>query len=352
MDAEGHLDLDLLTIGSFARAVGLPTSALRHYDECGLLVPARTDASTGYRYYTPALEQRGRLIAMMRGVGVPIEQMRLVLDGDAEQARDVLAGLAAGREQEALRTREALGEVLTRLERQRPQPAVRLRASGPVLAAALQQVRTAADTAAASPLAAVLLDARDGLLDVVATNRHWLARRVLGVRAEGDGEARVVLGLPTVDDLVDRLERSREVDLVLRAGEGLTVATGADALEIAGDPRPYPSYRLVLDALDPPGSTVLVPAESLVRAVTRAHRAVVLLRYGERFRVGDVEVPAVVAGAGLEVGFRSSLLLRALGSCVGRKVQVDISAADRPAVLTSPDQPGFEALVMPTLERP
>lgn len=37
-------DLDLLTIGDFARAVGLPASALRHYDECGLLVPARTDA--------------------------------------------------------------------------------------------------------------------------------------------------------------------------------------------------------------------------------------------------------------------------------------------------------------------
>lgn len=31
-------DPDLLTIGDFAHAVGLPTSALRHYDGCGLLV--------------------------------------------------------------------------------------------------------------------------------------------------------------------------------------------------------------------------------------------------------------------------------------------------------------------------
>jgi len=37
-------DPDLLTIGDFARAVGLTASALRHYDECGLLIPARTDA--------------------------------------------------------------------------------------------------------------------------------------------------------------------------------------------------------------------------------------------------------------------------------------------------------------------
>jgi DNA polymerase-3 subunit beta len=351
VDAEGHLDLDLLTIGDFARAVGLPASALRHYDECGLLVPARTDASTGYRYYTPTLEQRARLIAKMRGVGVPIEQMRLVLDGDPEQASDVLAGVAAGREQQALRTREALSEVLTRLKRQRPQRDVRLRACGPVLAAALQQVRAAADTAAASPLAAVLLDARDDLLDVVATNRHWLAHRVLGVQG-GEGEVRVVLRLPAVDHLVDRLERSREVDLVLPAAGGLIMATNGDALEIDVDLRPYPSYRLVLQALDSPGATALVPAEDLVQAVTQARRSVVLLRCGKRFQVGGAEVAAVVAGAELEVGFRSSLLLRAVASCLGQKVQVDLSAADRPAVLSSPDQPGYEALVMPTLERP
>ena len=40
----------LLTIGAFARAVGLTASALRHYDECGLLPPAEVDDATGYRY--------------------------------------------------------------------------------------------------------------------------------------------------------------------------------------------------------------------------------------------------------------------------------------------------------------
>ncbi|HEY9354348.1 MAG TPA: MerR family DNA-binding transcriptional regulator, partial [Nocardioides sp.] len=47
------MDEPLLTIGAFARAVGLTASALRHYDECGLLVPAEVDSGTGYRYYTP-----------------------------------------------------------------------------------------------------------------------------------------------------------------------------------------------------------------------------------------------------------------------------------------------------------
>lgn len=36
----------LLTIGAFARAVGLTPTALRHYDECGLLRPAQVDDAT------------------------------------------------------------------------------------------------------------------------------------------------------------------------------------------------------------------------------------------------------------------------------------------------------------------
>ncbi|MFG2826586.1 MerR family DNA-binding transcriptional regulator [Streptomyces sp. NPDC048434] len=40
---------ELLTIGTFARRVGLAPSALRFYDDCGVLRPARVDAVTGYR---------------------------------------------------------------------------------------------------------------------------------------------------------------------------------------------------------------------------------------------------------------------------------------------------------------
>ena len=44
-----------LSIGSFSRVSGLTVKALRHYDEIGLLEPARVDQWTGYRYY--GLEQ-------------------------------------------------------------------------------------------------------------------------------------------------------------------------------------------------------------------------------------------------------------------------------------------------------
>ncbi|WJJ11434.1 MerR family DNA-binding transcriptional regulator [Prescottella equi] len=43
---------DLVTIGVFARACGLTPSALRFYDDSGLLSPAHIDPVTGYRYYS------------------------------------------------------------------------------------------------------------------------------------------------------------------------------------------------------------------------------------------------------------------------------------------------------------
>ncbi len=40
---------ELLLIGAFGRLVGLTPSALRFYDDCGLLQPASVDPATGDR---------------------------------------------------------------------------------------------------------------------------------------------------------------------------------------------------------------------------------------------------------------------------------------------------------------
>src|SRR3954469_7106362 len=78
----------LLPIGRFARLTELTVKALRHYAEIGLLEPARVDEATGYRFY--ALEQAGRADAIrrLRGLELPLEDVRRVLDGD----ESVLAG--------------------------------------------------------------------------------------------------------------------------------------------------------------------------------------------------------------------------------------------------------------------
>jgi len=127
----------LLTIGAFARAVGLSASALRYYDECGLLTPAEVDDTTGYRYYTPALSQQARLVAQLRELGVPIHVMKQVVTGSPEQGRAVLRDLVNAQQATTKRVSSIVGEVLAELDRT---PVLtgptRATVSGPQLAAA------------------------------------------------------------------------------------------------------------------------------------------------------------------------------------------------------------------------
>src|SRR5512146_241731 len=82
-------DTALLSIGRFARLTGLSIGALRHYDELDLLRPAAVDAVTGYRSYRAGQVARGREIARLRALEVPLDEIRRVLDVDdpAERRR-------------------------------------------------------------------------------------------------------------------------------------------------------------------------------------------------------------------------------------------------------------------------
>jgi DNA-binding transcriptional MerR regulator len=73
---------ELLSVGQLARRAGLTTKALRHYDRIGLLRPAAVDAA-GYRWYDPAQVAVAHRIAVLRGVDVPIDDIRRCLDDDA-----------------------------------------------------------------------------------------------------------------------------------------------------------------------------------------------------------------------------------------------------------------------------
>lgn len=85
-------DEELITIGRFARLAGLSAGTLRHYDEVGLLAPARTDPATGYRRYARGQVARARQIAMLRWDGLPIEEIRQILGSqDGAVTREVLA---------------------------------------------------------------------------------------------------------------------------------------------------------------------------------------------------------------------------------------------------------------------
>lgn len=103
----------MLSIGSFAMLSGLSVTALRHYDDVGVLAPAHVDSRTGYRYYRPDQVRTGRSIVALRSVELPIEDLKEILQADDDgRVREILA---AHRERLHVRT-QLLAEQLDRLD--------------------------------------------------------------------------------------------------------------------------------------------------------------------------------------------------------------------------------------------
>jgi len=69
----------LFSIGELSRITGLSVKALRLYHDKGLLVPARIDPSSSYRYYDAEAAEEGRLIRKLRGMEFSLEDIKEIL---------------------------------------------------------------------------------------------------------------------------------------------------------------------------------------------------------------------------------------------------------------------------------
>lgn len=82
-----------LTIGQAARLVGVRTSAVRYWEQRGLLDPPRREPHQ-HRVYDPPELRRLQVVAVLRRVGHNFEQIRRVLNelasGNPEQVREAL----------------------------------------------------------------------------------------------------------------------------------------------------------------------------------------------------------------------------------------------------------------------
>jgi MerR family redox-sensitive transcriptional activator SoxR len=79
---------DLLAIGTLSDATGVAVSALRYYDEVGLI-----DASTrvgGKRRFEPAVIGRVNFVKRAQGVGFSLDEIGAILDDDAGSWRNVV----------------------------------------------------------------------------------------------------------------------------------------------------------------------------------------------------------------------------------------------------------------------
>jgi MerR family transcriptional regulator, thiopeptide resistance regulator len=76
-------------IGELASQTGLTVRALHHFDQIGLLVPSlRTPA--GHRRYTPTDVAGLYRIVLLRRLGLPLEQIRVVLSDPGWQLADAM----------------------------------------------------------------------------------------------------------------------------------------------------------------------------------------------------------------------------------------------------------------------
>src|SRR5690349_18796677 len=99
------------SVGAVAALTGVSVRTLHHYDHIGLVVPS-TRTAAGYRNYTDADIERLHIVLVYRSAGLPLDEIRSVLDDPDTDIRAVLA------HQHALLTAQAsrLADTITAVE--------------------------------------------------------------------------------------------------------------------------------------------------------------------------------------------------------------------------------------------
>ena len=208
----------LLPIGRFARLSGLTVKALRHYGAIGLLMPARVDDETGYRYYSLGQLADAAAIARLRELEVPLDECgAMVREPNHDELRDRLESHRARLEKRVAETQRLLGE----LEALIADPAA-LSARTPlekveVKEASAQPALTMRSRTTPEELDPVISEGINGVADYL----QKLGARgagppfTLSSDADDEGKIAVAIGWPTAEKLPGR---GRIESFVLPAG--------------------------------------------------------------------------------------------------------------------------------------
>lgn len=321
------------SIGEMARDSGLSVSALRFYDGAGVLAPAWTDPQTGYRWYGDDQLPDARLIARLRRVGMPLPEIRRVLqerDGRLLDAhlRRLEDGLADAR-RELSSVRALLGPEDKKMTGQ-----TRLTIPAAELASALDAVRFAASTDPELPsLGGVLFDLEAGVLTLVATDRYRLAVSRVRVRVEPAAvELSVIVPSGLADGIGELAGAAEEVELAFD-GRGVTAA--AAGRQVAGErlDHDFPDYRQLLRL------------ETTHRVTVRTAELRETLAAGPEVSVLDL-VPD------LRVAVNREFLLDALAAADREQLVLELGGPIAPLAIRLPDREDTMSLLMPIRQKP
>ncbi|MGV9312336.1 DNA polymerase III subunit beta family protein [Streptomyces sp. NPDC003691] len=345
---------ELMPIGAFARRSGLTSSALRFYADAGLLTPAEVDPVSGYRYYGAGQVARATALRRLRELAMPLADVGAVLGSGADEAARLLdehvakvIGDAAAVQRKAAVIKSALGNA----------PGLPIAAvKGPVLAAAVEQVLTAAAYEPGPPgLAGLRIEADPAAVTLTATDRYRLSTRTL-VPAEPPG--RTWAGTVHGDELRAAVAACRRSPLVR-----LEAASNGIWFRVAGQedrhcrllPGEYPDHRLMLASLGEVSTRATVSKDLLLQALEEhpgERLGLHLTSHGVSVTAADDEHPgiplgATVTGRALRIRFELTTLYPAVSTAIGPDVLLDLRGHDQPVTIRSADRGDLTTLAMP-----
>ena len=237
-------------IGQMARESGLTVSALRFYDSAGVLVPARVDPHSNYRWYADDQVVAARLLARLRRVGMPLADICRVLEHRADRAVvDAILQVHLTRLEDGLAdARRELSAARALLDQESPMTTeTHLSATAAELRAALRAVRYAVSTDPELPmLTGVLLDVDDDVVRVAASDRYRLAvSTVSGAEVTGPPTS-VLLPVALVDELLTALDDDATATTVHVADGEITVDVDGRTLRGRRLDHEFPDYRRLI----------------------------------------------------------------------------------------------------------
>ncbi len=89
-------DQTLMKIGEIAAFFNVSVKAIRIYEKKGIIVPAKVDPATGYRYYTADQVQTLNALLELKTLGFSLSEIRRILTGGINSS-DLMAALVKKR---------------------------------------------------------------------------------------------------------------------------------------------------------------------------------------------------------------------------------------------------------------
>lgn len=339
-----------MAIGAFAKRAGVTASALRFYDDAGLLHPEQVDPLTGYRWYGEPQLVRASHLRQLRDIGMPLTTIGQVFAASTEDAARLID------DQVAKVTAERTGI---------QQAAARLKATlsdggylavcvlpGPVLAAAVDQVlATTVHNPEVPILSGVRLEVDPDALSLTATDRYRLAMRTLVPNRPAAASWAGTVSGEDLQATTSRLRRSPTVDLevnermlTLRTADG-SVAPCRLLTEI------FPDFRLLVRSLPAVSHRVTIETQHILKALEHAPQRVGLRVTGGQPSLvlphADVALRGSATGPDMTIWFELTTLYPALSHALGSDLMIDLRRPDQPTTVRSADNGDLTTVVMP-----